>query len=98
MNDATSWRRPVTGRKYITALYLGAHYVPVPGPKAFTCRDLFEDLGVSKNGQWEERYLAFQRRKRFFSTAAGRRALMARLSGLKTKRPATSFKRLEESF
>jgi len=33
-----------------------AHYVPVPGPKAIYVRELFEDLGVLKNDQWEERY------------------------------------------
>ncbi|PYU78827.1 MAG: twin-arginine translocation pathway signal protein, partial [Acidobacteria bacterium] len=45
------------GENEITAYPWAAHYVPVPGPKAEYVRELFEDLGVLKNGQWEERYL-----------------------------------------
>jgi hypothetical protein len=54
------------GENEITAYPWAAHYVPVPGPKATYVRELFEDLGVLKNGQWEERYLAFSPQERLF--------------------------------
>jgi hypothetical protein len=43
----------------ITAYPWAAHYAPVPGAKAFYLRELFEELGVLKNGQWEERVPMF---------------------------------------
>src|SRR5204862_7772194 len=54
------------GENEITAYPWAAHYVPVPGPKAEYVRELFEDLGVLKNGQWEERYLAYAPQERLF--------------------------------
>ena len=54
------------GENEITAYPWAAHYVPVPGPKAIYVRELFEDLGVLKNGQWEERYLCFAPQERLF--------------------------------
>lgn len=54
------------GENEITAYPWAAHYVPVPGPKAVYVRELFEDLGVLKNGQWEERYLCFAPQERLF--------------------------------
>ena len=54
------------GENEITAYPWAAHYVPVPGPKAVYVRELFEDLGVLKNGQWEERYLCFTPQERLF--------------------------------
>jgi glycine/D-amino acid oxidase-like deaminating enzyme len=54
------------GENEITAYPWAAHYVPVPGPKAVYVRELFEDLGVLKNGEWEERYLCFTPKERLF--------------------------------
>jgi len=54
------------GENEITAYPWAAHYVPVPGPKATYVRELFEELGVLKNGQWEERYLCFAPQERLF--------------------------------
>ncbi len=54
------------GENDITAYPWAAHYVPVPGSKAVYVRELFEDLGVLKNGQWEERYLCFSPQERLF--------------------------------
>ena len=50
----------------ITAFPWAAHYVPVPGLQAQYVRELFEDLGVLKDGQWEERYLAYSPQERLF--------------------------------
>jgi hypothetical protein len=54
------------GENEVTAYPWAAHYVPVPGPNAEYVRELFEDLGVLKNGQWEERYLVFSPQERLF--------------------------------
>src|SRR5437870_10191091 len=54
------------GENEITVYPWAAHYVPVPGPKAEYVRELFADLGALKNGQWEERYLAFSPQERLF--------------------------------
>lgn len=54
------------GENEITAYPWAAHYVPVPGPKAVYVRELFEELGVLKNGEWEERYLCFMPQERLF--------------------------------
>lgn len=54
------------GENEISAYPWAAHYVPVPGPKAIYVRELFEDLGVLKDGRWEERYLCFSPQERLF--------------------------------
>ncbi len=54
------------GENHITAFPWGAHYVPVPGPRAVLIRELLEDLGVLVNGEWEERYLCFSPQERLY--------------------------------
>jgi len=54
------------GENEITAYPWAAHYVPVPGPKAIYVRELFEELGVLKNGVWDERALCFSPQERLF--------------------------------
>ncbi len=54
------------GENEITAYPWAAHYVPVPGPKAVYVRELMEELGVLKDGRWEERYLCFSPQERLF--------------------------------
>lgn len=54
------------GENEISAYPWAAHYVPVPGPKAVYVRELFEELGVLKDGKWQERYLCFAPQERLF--------------------------------
>ena len=54
------------GQNEITPYPWAAHYVPVPGPKATYVRELFEELGVLRNGEWEERYLCFAPQERLY--------------------------------
>src|SRR5438445_9221866 len=54
------------GENEITAYPWAAHYVPVPGPKAVYVRELFEELGVLKDGVWDERFLCFTPQERLF--------------------------------
>jgi glycine/D-amino acid oxidase-like deaminating enzyme len=54
------------GENEITAYPWAAHYVPIPGSKAVYVRELFAELGVLKNGEWDERYLCFTPQERLF--------------------------------
>ena len=55
-----------SGENDITAYPWAAHYVPVPNAEAKYVRELFEELGVMKDGKWEERYLCFSPQERLF--------------------------------
>jgi glycine/D-amino acid oxidase-like deaminating enzyme len=44
-----------------------AHYVPVPGTESTLVRELFADLGVLRDGVWDERSLCFSPQERLFS-------------------------------
>jgi glycine/D-amino acid oxidase-like deaminating enzyme len=55
-----------SGQNEITAYPWAAHYVPIPDTGATLVRELFEELGVLKNGVWEERYLTFTPHERLF--------------------------------
>ena len=55
-----------SGENDVSAYPWAAHYVPVPGPRATLVRELFEELGVLRDGQWEERYLCFSPQERLF--------------------------------
>jgi len=54
------------GENEITPYPWAAHYVPVPGKKAELVRELFEELGVLRDGVWEERYLCFSPQERLY--------------------------------
>ena len=54
------------GENEVSAYPWGAHYVPVPGPKATLIRELLEDLGVLSGGHFEERYLCHSPQERLF--------------------------------
>src|SRR5437879_346768 len=84
------------GENEFTAYPWAAHYVPVPGPKAVCVRELFEDLGVLKNGQWEERYLAFSPQERLFLYGRWQEGIEPAV-GL-TSKDREQFQRLENVF
>lgn len=54
------------GENAITAYPWAAHYVPVPDVRATLVRELFQDLGVLRDGVWDERYLCFSPQERLF--------------------------------
>jgi hypothetical protein len=54
------------GENQITRYPWAAHYVPVPGKQAEYVRELFTDLGLFKDGKWDERYLCFDPQERLF--------------------------------
>ena len=84
------------GENEVTAYPWAAHYVPVPGPKAVYVRELFEDLGVLKNGRWEERYLAFSPQERLFLYGRWQEGIEPAV-GL-TQKDRAQFQRLEDLF
>lgn len=84
------------GENEITAYPWAAHYVPVPGPKAEFVRELLEDLGVLKNGEWEERYLCFAPQERLFLYGRWQDSIEPAV-GL-TPKNREQFQRLEDLF
>jgi hypothetical protein len=84
------------GENEITAYPWAAHYVPVPGPQAIYVRELFTDLGVLKDGRWEERYLAFAPQERLFLYGRWQDGIEPAV-GL-TQKDRDQFQRLEEIF
>ena len=55
-----------SGRNDVGPYPWGAHYVPVPGKRATLARALFEDLGILRDGVWDERSLCFSPQERLF--------------------------------
>jgi hypothetical protein len=84
------------GQNEITAYPWAAHYVPIPGSKAVYVRELFEDLGVLQDGQWNERYLCFSPQERLFLYGRWQEGIEPAV-GLKPK-DREQFQRLEELF
>ena len=95
MNDAAGGNAR-WGENEITAYPWAAHYVPVPGPKAIYVRELFEDLGVLQDGQWNERYLCFSPQERLFLYGRWQEGIEPAI-GLKPK-DREQFQRLEDLF
>jgi glycine/D-amino acid oxidase-like deaminating enzyme len=54
------------GENEISAYPWAAHYVPVPGLHEAMARELFEDLGVLRDGKWDERRLCFTPQERLY--------------------------------
>jgi NADPH-dependent 2,4-dienoyl-CoA reductase/sulfur reductase-like enzyme len=54
------------GRNDVSAYPWAAHYVPVPGPRTSLVRELFEELGVLRDGEWDERHLCHAPQERLF--------------------------------
>jgi glycine/D-amino acid oxidase-like deaminating enzyme len=55
-----------SGQNEITRFPWAAHYVPVPAKGESLARELFEELGVFRNGVWDERMLCFDPQERLF--------------------------------
>ncbi len=63
---ATAGGNARSGGNEVSPYPWGAHYVPVPGAHATLARSLFEDLGVLKQGVWDERTLCSSPQERLF--------------------------------
>jgi glycine/D-amino acid oxidase-like deaminating enzyme len=54
------------GQNEISRYPWAAHYVPVPAKGESLARDLFEELGVLRDGVWDDRVLCFAPQERLF--------------------------------
>jgi glycine/D-amino acid oxidase-like deaminating enzyme len=54
------------GENEISRFPWAAHYVPVPAKGESLARELFEEIGVYKEGRWDERALCFSPQERLF--------------------------------
>jgi phytoene dehydrogenase-like protein len=54
------------GENEISKFPWAAHYVPVPPKGESLARELFEELGVFRDGKWDERVLCFDPQERLF--------------------------------
>ena len=84
------------GENQVTAYPWAAHYVPVPGPKAVYVRELFEELGVLRDGVWDERTLCFSPQERLFLYGKWQEGIEPAI-GL-TRQDREQFQRLEDAF
>ncbi len=55
-----------SGANGVSAYPWAGHYVPVPDARAVWVRELFQDLGVLRDGVWDARMLVSQPRERLF--------------------------------
>jgi protoporphyrinogen oxidase len=85
-----------SGENPISAYPWAAHYVPVPGPQAVYVRELFEELGVSRDGVWNERFLCFSPQERLFLYGKWQEGIEPAI-GL-TRKDREQFQRLEDLF
>jgi glycine/D-amino acid oxidase-like deaminating enzyme len=54
------------GQNDVSAYPWAAHYLPVPNKKAALVRELCEEFGLLKDGQWDERHLCHSLQERLF--------------------------------
>ncbi len=84
------------GENEIAAYPWAAHYVPVPGLRSTYVRELFIDLGVLRDGVWNDRYLVFAPQERLFLYGRWQDGIEPAI-GL-TQKDREQFQRLEELF
>jgi glycine/D-amino acid oxidase-like deaminating enzyme len=54
------------GQNEVSAYPWGAHYVPVPNRNSPLVRELFEEVGLLRDGEWNERHLCHAPQERLF--------------------------------
>lgn len=81
------------GENEITRYPWAAHYVPVPSKKSVLLRELLEDLGVLRDGKWDDRVLCFAPQERLFINGRWQEGIEPEL-GL-TNRDREQFRRFE---
>jgi len=54
------------GKNEVSAYPWGAHYVPVPNTDSVLVRELFTELGLFVDGQWDERWLCHSPQERLY--------------------------------
>jgi phytoene dehydrogenase-like protein len=81
------------GENEITRFPWAAHYVPVPSKKSVLLRELLEELGVLRDGKWDDRVLCFAPQERLYINGRWQEGIEPEL-GL-TNRDREQFRRFE---
>ncbi|HYP15315.1 MAG TPA: hypothetical protein VEQ63_15410 [Bryobacteraceae bacterium] len=71
-----------------------AHYLPVPGSRSTLVRELMQDLGVLRGGDWEERHLCFSPQERLFLHGRWQEGIEPELAA--TSRDRADFRRFQD--
>jgi glycine/D-amino acid oxidase-like deaminating enzyme len=82
------------GENEISRYPWAAHYVPVPNKEAVLVRELFEELGVLKEGKWDERRLCFEPQERLFLHGRWQEGIEPELAA--TRRDHDQYKRFNQ--
>lgn len=82
------------GRNETSAYPWAAHYVPVPGVGATLVRELFEELSLLRNGEWDERHLCFAPQERLFIHGQWQEGLEPQVGP--TRRDRDQFRRFDD--
>ena len=82
------------GENEVSAYPWAAHYVPVPDKNQVHVRELFEELGLLREGRWEERWLCHSPQERLFLHGRWQEGLEPSI-GL-TKNDAQQYERFED--
>jgi glycine/D-amino acid oxidase-like deaminating enzyme len=83
-----------SGQNEITAFPWAAHYVPVPDARATLVRELFDELGVLKDGKWDERRLCFAPQERLFLHGRWQEGIEPEIAA--TERDRNDYQRFQE--
>ncbi len=82
------------GENEVSAYPWGAHYVPLPSAGAPLVRELFEELGVLRDGVWDERHLCHSPQERLFIHGRWQEGLIPDVAA--TARDREQFRRFHE--
>jgi glycine/D-amino acid oxidase-like deaminating enzyme len=82
------------GQNEVSAYPYAAHYVPVPNKEAELVRELFEELGVLKDGVWDERVLCHSPQERLFLHGRWQEGIEPELAA--TSRDREQFRRFHD--
>ncbi|MGH9672305.1 MAG: FAD-dependent oxidoreductase, partial [Bryobacteraceae bacterium] len=82
------------GENEITPFPWAAHYVPVPGKNSPLVRELFEELGVLRDGVWEEQHLCHSPQERLFLHGRWQEGLLPEVAA--TARDRQQYRRFEQ--
>lgn len=82
------------GENEVSAYPWGAHYLPVPGAGAELVRELCEEFGLLRGGEFEERHLCHTPQERLFLHGRWQEGLEPEIGS--TKRDHAQFRRFQE--
>jgi glycine/D-amino acid oxidase-like deaminating enzyme len=82
------------GENAVSAYPWAAHYVPAPNRGSKLVRELFEELGLIRDGQLEERHLCHSPQERLFLHGRWQEGIEPRLAA--TKADVEQYRRFEE--